>query len=124
MNKRNISLYIPRLEDLWYEAKLQSDPNTMSYNAGYDVSYFGYHYDTGCIDFPKERWEEVYDKRLMWFFEGIATNLAKNNYELTDLSECNFELLMNDFKNYGKGRYKYSYTVVNYILNNYSRENI
>ena len=36
----------------------------MSYNAGYDVSYYGYHYDTGCIDFPEERWQEVYDKRI------------------------------------------------------------
>ena len=76
MNKRNTSLYIPRLEDLWYEAKLQSDPNTMSYNAGYDVSYFGYHYDTGCIDFPKERWEEVYNKRINdnTFFAYIKDN--------------------------------------------------
>ena len=36
----------------------------MNYNAGYDVSYYGYHYDTGCIDFPKERWKEVYNKRI------------------------------------------------------------
>ena len=59
----NIELYIPELKDYWYEQKIQSDPDTMSYNSGYDVSYNGYHYDTGCIDFPKERWEEVYNKR-------------------------------------------------------------
>lgn len=61
---KNISLYIPKVEDYWYEQKVQSDPLSMSYNAGYDVSYFGYHYDTGCIDFPSERWQEVYDKRI------------------------------------------------------------
>ena len=61
---KNISLYIPNIEDYWYEQKIQSDPKTMSYNAGYNVSYYGYHYDTGCIDFPKERWQEVYDKRI------------------------------------------------------------
>ena len=60
----NIELYIPKLEDYWYEAKVQSDPDSMSYNAGYDVSYFGYHYDTGCIDFPEEKWEETYNKRI------------------------------------------------------------
>ena len=49
-----LTLYVPKLEDYWYEQKLQSDPKTMKYNAGYDVSYYGYHYDTGCIDFPKE----------------------------------------------------------------------
>ena len=36
----------------------------MSYNAGYDVSYEGYHYDTGCIDFPKDKWKETYQKRI------------------------------------------------------------
>ena len=61
---RNISLYIPKLEDFWYEEKVESDPESMSYNAGYDVSYYGYHYDTGCIDFPKERWQFVLDRRI------------------------------------------------------------
>lgn len=61
---KNISLYIPNIEDYWYEKKIQSDPLTMSYNAGYDVSYYGYDYDTGCIDFPKKRWQEIYDRRL------------------------------------------------------------
>ena len=61
---KNLSLYVPKLEDYWYEEKLQKDPLTMSYNAGYDVSYYGYHYDTGCIDFPKERWKESYERRI------------------------------------------------------------
>ena len=73
---KNISLYIPKLEDYWYEEKIQSDPLSMSYNAGYDVSYYGYHYDTGCIDFPKERWKEVYDRRIKEnrFFAYIKDN--------------------------------------------------
>ncbi|MBP3841582.1 MAG: GNAT family N-acetyltransferase [Bacilli bacterium] len=61
---KNICLYIPELKDYWYEAKIQSDPQSMSYNAGYDVSYYGYHYDTGCIDFPEDKWEESYNKRI------------------------------------------------------------
>ena len=60
----NIDLYIPKLEDYWYQEKIESDANTMSYNAGYDVSYYGYHYDTGCIDFPKEKWEESFNRRV------------------------------------------------------------
>ena len=31
---------------------MMSDPETMSYNAGWDVDYAGYHRDTGCIDYP------------------------------------------------------------------------
>lgn len=51
---KSISLYVPKLEDYWYEVQVQSDPQSMNYNAGYDVSYYGYHYGTGCIDFPKK----------------------------------------------------------------------
>ena len=71
-----LSLYIPKLEDYWYEEKLQSDAKTMSYNSGYDVSYYGYHYDTGCIDFPKEKWKETFDKRINEnkFFAYIKDN--------------------------------------------------
>ena len=59
-----LELYIPKLEDYWYEQRVNEDPKSMSYNAGYDVSYYGYHYDTGCIDFPKERWEISYNRRI------------------------------------------------------------
>lgn len=61
---KNISLYIPKIEDYWYEEKVQSDPDSMGYNAGYDVSYYGYHYDTGCIDFPKNKWKESFERRI------------------------------------------------------------
>lgn len=62
---KNIVLYVPEIKDYWYEQKVQADPLSMSYNAGYDVSYYGYHYDTGCIDFPEERWKVVYDRRVL-----------------------------------------------------------
>lgn len=61
---KNIELYIPKIEDYWYEEKIEKDEKTMNYNAGYDVLYCGYHYDTGCIDFPKEKWEETYNRRI------------------------------------------------------------
>lgn len=88
-----LELYIPKLEDLWYEQKLQSDPDTMSYNAGYDVFYYGYHYDTGCIDFPKDRWEEVYNKRINEnrFFAYIKDNNI-NEY----VGYCNYHYNKND----------------------------
>ena len=51
-----LELYIPRVEDMWFTQRMQEDPDTMSYNAGWDVSFPGYHPDTGCIDFPESRW--------------------------------------------------------------------
>ena len=49
-----LELYIPKLEDLWFYQKMMSDPETMAYNANWDVDYDGYHKDTGCIDYPDE----------------------------------------------------------------------
>ena len=41
---------------------MTSDPETMSYNAGWDVDYAGYHRDTGCIDCPDEALADWYDR--------------------------------------------------------------
>lgn len=53
-----LELYIPNVEDMWFVQQMQEDPETMAYNAGWDVSYDGYHPDTGCIDFPESEWAE------------------------------------------------------------------
>ena len=53
-----LELYIPKVEDMWFVQQMQQDPETMAYNAGWDVSYAGYHPDTGCIDFPESEWQE------------------------------------------------------------------
>ena len=71
-----LTLYIPELKDYWYEKKLNEDPDTMSYNAGYDVSYQGYHYDTGTIDFPEENWQKTYDKRKNMFISPCDAKLT------------------------------------------------
>lgn len=71
-----IELYIPKMIDYWYEEKIENDEETMNYNAGYDISYYGYHYDTGCIDFPKDIWKDTYNKRIKnnEFFAYIKDN--------------------------------------------------
>ena len=55
-----LDLYIPKLEELWFQQKLLSDPETMFYNKDWDVTYAGYHRDTGCVDFPQTQWAEWY----------------------------------------------------------------
>lgn len=61
---KQVELYVPALKDLWYRQKCMSDAKTMAYNAGYNVSYEGYHYDTGCIDFPDEAQERWYEEKM------------------------------------------------------------
>ena len=62
-DNKNLILVEPKLEEYYYEQRLLSDPDTMNYNAGYDVSYDGYHYDKGCIDFPESKWINDFEKR-------------------------------------------------------------
>ena len=60
---------------------------------------------------------------ITWFAEGLATNISNQDYELKNLNECDFDKLRSDFRHY-KGSYGFSYTLVNFILNNYSDEEI
>ena len=78
---KSVSLYVPKIEDLWFRQLVMSDPQSMSYNAGYDVSYDGYHYDTGCIDFPKSNWESWHKEKIengKIFFAYIVDNETKD----------------------------------------------
>lgn len=61
---KNIELYVPKVEDLWFRAECMNDPSTMSYNAGYDLTFDGYHYDTGCIDFPELSYKTWAEEKL------------------------------------------------------------
>lgn len=51
-----VRLRRPAPTDLPHRARWMSDPVTMAYNAGFDVTHPGYHRDTGCIDFPTAVW--------------------------------------------------------------------
>lgn len=55
-----VYFYIPKIEELTYREKIMSQSDTMSYNKGYDISFDGYHKNTGCIDFPKSKWKNWY----------------------------------------------------------------
>ena len=55
-------LLTPKLEELSYRKQLMEDPETMDYNAGYDLSFEGYDYETGCIAFPEEKWKAWHQK--------------------------------------------------------------
>ena len=107
-----IKLVIPELEDYWFEKEMQSDPKTMSYNAGWDVDYYGYHYDTCCIDFPKERWEDKYKERKgnnnVFFAYLLDTKIDKYigyvNYRINDKNECHIGVLVkHEFRGKGYG---------------------
>lgn len=55
-----IKLYIPKLEELEYRQAILMQSETMIYNKVYDSNISTYHKDTGCIEFPRSRWEKWY----------------------------------------------------------------
>lgn len=59
MSKR-LYLHVPISDELWYRQKIMSDPDTMSYNKGYE-EFEGYDKATGCIDFLKNEWKKWFD---------------------------------------------------------------
>lgn len=56
-----LCLHVPELNEFWYRKKLMEDPETMSYNRGYDLDFAGYDKETGCIAFPEEEWKSCYN---------------------------------------------------------------
>ncbi len=47
--KEPLYLHIPAYEELWYRQKIMQDPDTMSYNKGYDLNSHDCDKATGCI---------------------------------------------------------------------------
>lgn len=55
-------LHIPSFEELDYRQKILAQPDTMSYNRGFNLYLDNYDNETGCIDFRKEYWENWYSR--------------------------------------------------------------
>ena len=99
--KNKVYFHVPKFEELTYRQNIMSQSDTMDYNKGYDVSYDGYHKDTGCIDFPKDKWKNWYsdrvDKKPKYFYAYI-TREDDNSF----IGEVNLNLRDKD-KSYDMG---------------------
>ena len=76
---KNIKLVIPKKNEYFYKEKLESDAKTMSYNAGYEVTYNGYNYNTGCIKFNKDNWNSLLnnDKKYFAYIKDLLVELEQ-----------------------------------------------
>ena len=59
-------LTIPTKEDLVFKKELEADPQTMDYNAGYNVSFNGYNFQDGTIE------EDLDDLRENWLPKWVG----------------------------------------------------
>lgn len=80
MNSK-LYLHIPSFEELYYKQKLLAQPDTMSYNRGYELNCYDYNDETGCFDFRKEYWKD-------WYMSWIS-NEPKRFYAYLTLIESN-----------------------------------
>ena len=90
---KNLELIKPTIKQYGYYKKLLSDPKTMNYNAGYNVSYQGYHYDTGCIDFNYDNWKKNIKNNYFAYIKdtSIKKFIGYVNYQYNsndDIYEC------------------------------------
>ena len=58
----NVFLKVPRKDQLFYRQDWMNDPETMEYNAGYDMELKGYERQSGTISKTDEEMLEWYDK--------------------------------------------------------------
>ncbi len=58
---KRIELKVPKLEEMHYRQKWMQDPNTMNYNAGFEMNLLGYDYQTGTMSKTDEEMKVWYN---------------------------------------------------------------
>lgn len=58
--KEKIKLHTPTLEELSFRQDLLKQEDTMSHHKNRDIASRYYYPETGCIDFPREKWAAWY----------------------------------------------------------------
>lgn len=71
-----MKIYRPKLEDLWFRQEMMEDQETMAYNHAYG----------GTISFPKDKWEEWYNRYMFDDSKFYAYIKDEDNNFVGDLS--------------------------------------
>ena len=103
---------VPSKDEMLYRQKLMMDPETMDYNAGYDIDIKGYDYETGTIKWTlKELKEDWYSKWIDKEPEKYFAYIYANNEPVGEIyyypdGDVNGMGIIIEAKHRGKG---YSY---------------
>lgn len=60
---------------------------------------------------------------IVWFREGLASNLSNQNWKVIDLSKCDFGKIKENLYNYKSG-YNCAHTLVKYVIENYTEDEV
>ncbi len=111
---KRIELKIPTLEDMHYRQKWMKDPNTMNYNAGFEINLPGYDYETGTIS-------KTDDEMKTWYKKWIGHEPNKffaYIYEINEYSPIGEVYFYKD-----EDKYKMGILIINEFRGkNYSKE--
>lgn len=88
----NLKLIVPHKEDLWFKKEMKEDPDTMDYNAGYDLNIAGYNRADGTIQTDLRELKNVWAEKWIgnepinyyYFIKMITHLLAKFMQSLTE----------------------------------------
>jgi GNAT superfamily N-acetyltransferase len=58
-----LRLHVPSPEEFWVRRGWLLDPEMMSFNAGWRISYAGYDPTSGCVEWPEADWP-AFERRL------------------------------------------------------------
>lgn len=94
----NLTLVIPRKEDLWFKKAIKEDPKTMDYNAGYDLNFNGYNPADGTIRTDIKELEEVWSKRWIGNEPTNFYYYIKNNDEFVGEIYAKFDSQRNSYE--------------------------
>ena len=78
---KNITLFVPTINTLWFKKQIKEDPKTMDYNAGYDLNFQGYNYNDGTITTDLE------DLKNKWFKNWVNNEPSKFYYYIKQNEE-------------------------------------
>lgn len=94
----NLTLVIPQKEDLWFKKEIKEDPNTMDYNAGYDLTFSGYNRENGTIQTDLQELEDVWSKRWIGNEPTNFYYYIKNNNEFVGEIYAKYDTQRNSYE--------------------------
>ena len=139
---KNIKLYIPKENELYFAKTILADPATMAYNKGYDITFSGYDKETGTItlsDSYLEKWYDlyftnpgkyfyayIYDQDLKIFVGDVNFHPSDNDPHSRDIGI----VIKDEFRSqgYGKAGLKllidkaFSFDSIRALCNNFEKE--
>ena len=94
-----LELIVPQKEDLWFKKEMKEDPNTMDYNAGYDLNIDGYNRQNGTIQTDINELKEVWAKKwignrpaIFYYFIQADKQFIGEIYAKYDVSRNSYEI--------------------------------